>query len=122
MLNHVKPCTFPNVTLCRPFWAYLRGPTPKQNLKEFEDNNTGSTDRTLKKNFKAHFISWAKSSRPGDKLATACEILYQFMLKYKMVLAKGDVKELKREEVCGYKHMGEVFDEGWLSPKAKVNE
>jgi hypothetical protein len=35
----------------------------KQNLKEFEDNNTGSTDRTLKKNFKAHFVSWAQSSR-----------------------------------------------------------
>ena len=38
-----------------------------------------------------------------------------------MVLAKGDVKELKRE-VRRYKNMGEVFDEGWLSPKAKVNE
>jgi hypothetical protein len=69
----------------------------KQNLKEFEDNNTGSMDHTLKKNFKAHFISWAKSSRPADKHAMAREILYQFMLKYKMVLAKGDVKELKRE-------------------------
>jgi hypothetical protein len=27
LLNNVKPCTFPNVLLCRPFWAYLRGPT-----------------------------------------------------------------------------------------------
>jgi hypothetical protein len=27
LLNHVKPCTFPNVTLCRPFRAHLRGPT-----------------------------------------------------------------------------------------------
>jgi hypothetical protein len=48
----------------------------------------------------------------------AREILYQFMLKYNMVLTKGDVKELKRE-VRGFKNMGEVFDEGWLSPKPK---
>ena len=93
----------------------------RQNLKEFEDNNTGSTDRTLKKNFKVHFVSWAKSSHVSDKHDTAREILYQFMLKYNVVLAKDDVKELKRE-VRGFKNMGEVFDEGWLSPGSEANE
>jgi hypothetical protein len=93
----------------------------KQNLKDFEDNNNGSTDRTLKKNFKAHFVSWAQSSRVKRQAFMAREILYQFMLKYNIVLSKGDVKELKRE-VRGFKNMGEVFDEGWLLPKAEVNE
>jgi hypothetical protein len=27
LIIHVKPCTFPNVTLCRPFRVHLRGPT-----------------------------------------------------------------------------------------------
>jgi hypothetical protein len=92
----------------------------KQNLREFNDNNNGSMDRTLKKNFKAHFISWAQSSRVSDKHFMARELLYQFMLKYNIVLSKGDVKELKRE-VHGFKGMGEVFDGGWLLPKSEVN-
>jgi hypothetical protein len=92
----------------------------KQNLREFDDNNNGSTDRTLKKNFKAHFISWAQSSRVSNKHFMARELLYQFMLKYNIVLSKGDVKELKRE-VRGFKQMDEVFDGGWMLPKSEVN-
>jgi hypothetical protein len=92
----------------------------KQNLREFDDNNNGSTDRTLKKNFKAHFVSWAQSSRVSDKHFMARELLYQFMVKYNIVLTKTDVKDLKRE-VRGFKGMDEVFGAGWLSPKSEVN-
>jgi hypothetical protein len=42
------------------------------------------------------------------------------MLKYNIVLSKGDVKELK-SEVRGFKGIGKVFDEGWLLPKSEVN-
>ncbi len=90
------------------------------NLREFDDKNNGSTNRTLKKNFKTHFVSWAQSSRIGDKHFMACELLYRFMLKYNIVLTNGDVKELKRE-VRGFKQMDEVFDPGWLSPESEVN-
>ena len=92
----------------------------KQNLREFDDKNNGSTNRTLKKNFKVHFVSWAQSSRIGDKHFMARELLYRFMLKYNTVLTNGDVKELKRE-VRGFKQMDEVFDPGWLSPESEVN-
>jgi hypothetical protein len=92
----------------------------QQKLREFDDNNTGSTGRTLKKNFKNQFVSWAGSSRVGDKHSMARELLYQFMVKYNIVLTETDVKDLKRE-VRGFKGMDEVFGAGWLSPESEVN-
>ena len=50
----------------------------------------------------------------------AHELLYQFMVKYNIVLTETDVKDLKRE-VRGFKGMDNVFGAGWLSPESEVN-